>query len=163
MKSRRACREYAVQGLYQCDIVRDMRHEKVEAFLNHLIAYPDFAVCDGDEDGSESDLVSTPVSNSIHVSDYCRTLLYGVIDNLEVIDATLASSSTNWSIGRMAAVDRCILRIATYELLFCADVPAKVVINEAVEISKDFSGEEAYLFINGVLDKVREVIQQPHS
>jgi N utilization substance protein B len=161
MKSRRACREYAVQGLYQCDIVGDLRHGKVEEFLSHLCAYPEFATYDPEEAGPTPETAShEPAKLTIQVSEFCRNLLHGVLENLEAIDAALARSSTNWSVNRMVAVDRSILRIATYELLFSPDVPAKVIINEAVEIAKDFSGGESYLFINGVLDRVRELVRE---
>ena len=159
-KSRRTCREYALQGLYQLDSLRDFRPEAIGDFLQHLVQYPvveadlaeDDNACSKSLGGEGSQ--ATEADRVIEVGEYCHTLLYGVVEQLSAVDAALTAASTNWGVARMTRVDRCILRLAAYELLFCPDVPPKVVINEAVEISRDFSGDEAYLFINGVLDRI---------
>jgi N utilization substance protein B len=129
MKSRRACREAALQVLYQCDVLADYSEETVSFFFEHF--------------RSQSDL-SEDERLQAH-SDYSQQLVSGV-------------ASTNWSVSRMACVDRNIIRIATYEMLFSSEVPRKVCINEAIEISKRFSADESPKFINGVLDKVAELI-----
>jgi N utilization substance protein B len=67
--------------------------------------------------------------------------------------------SSNWKVQRMACVDRNILRMAVYELLYCADIPAKVSINEAVDIAKKFGASESGSFINGILDSIRTALE----
>ncbi|MCM8815703.1 MAG: transcription antitermination factor NusB [Candidatus Omnitrophica bacterium] len=81
-------------------------------------------------------------------------LVLGVVKNLTFIDELLSKYSTNWDISRMSYVDRNILRIAVYEMLFAPDVPDVVVINEAIEISKIYSGADSGKFINGLLDRI---------
>ena len=83
---------------------------------------------------------------------YARELAIGVAKNREAIDRMLAGHATNWRIERMAAVDRNILRLALYELLFDKETPPAVVIDEAVEIAKRFGSERSSQFVNGVLD-----------
>ncbi|MCM8783051.1 MAG: transcription antitermination factor NusB [Candidatus Omnitrophica bacterium] len=90
------------------------------------------------------------------VREFAEFLFRGVIDNLSQINLKISSASQNWSIRRMAIVDRNILRLASFELLFCSDIPPKVSINEAVELAKKFSGREAARFVNGILDKIKE-------
>lgn len=85
---------------------------------------------------------------------YCTRLVEGVVEHREQIDALLAGASQNWALDRMAAVDRNILRVAVYELLFTPEVPPKVAIDEAIEIAKHYSTAEAPAFINGVLDAI---------
>ncbi|MEN8256623.1 MAG: transcription antitermination factor NusB [Thermodesulfobacteriota bacterium] len=84
--------------------------------------------------------------------DYGNELVSGVKSNLDEIDALIKVHADNWKVSRMAVVDRNILRIAFYEMLHCSDVPDAVAVNEAVEIAKRFSTDEAPAFINGILD-----------
>jgi N utilization substance protein B len=86
------------------------------------------------------------------VRHFAESLVFGVSENLEQIDNALADFSTNWALDRMARVDLALLRLAAYELLCCADVPANVVINEAIEVGKRFGTAETSSFINGILD-----------
>ena len=79
-------------------------------------------------------------------------LVRGTIGRRDEIDARLAEQADNWRLDRMAAVDRNILRLAMYELLFAPDTPPAVVIDEAVEIAKRFGSERSSQFVNGVLD-----------
>ena len=72
------------------------------------------------------------------------------------IDARLATHARNWRVERMAVIDRLVLRLAVYELLASPETPAKVIINEAIELARTFSGDEAVAFVNGVLDAVRK-------
>lgn len=82
-------------------------------------------------------------------------LVKGVVENKGEIDARLAETSSNWKLARMDYVDRNIIRIAVYEILFCDDIPAKVAINEAVDIGKKYGTEKSGAFINGILDSIR--------
>jgi N utilization substance protein B len=90
------------------------------------------------------------------VKDYCRWLIDGVIANREIIDRNIQSVSERWRLSRMPVVDRNIIRMAAFELLYEEDVAAPIVINEAIEIAKKFSGEQAATFINGILDALRK-------
>ncbi|MDR1713664.1 MAG: transcription antitermination factor NusB [Coriobacteriales bacterium] len=87
--------------------------------------------------------------------DFTRMLLEGVSAHLSEVDARIAATSENWSIERMPLVDKTILRLATYEMLFVESVPASVSINEAVELAKCFGGEDdSSRFVNGVLGRI---------
>ncbi len=82
-------------------------------------------------------------------------MLEGVTENLSAIDALIKKYASNWRISRMAAIDRNIILIAVYEFCFGKDVPATVAINEAIEIAKRFSTDDAGPFVNGILDTIR--------
>ncbi len=88
--------------------------------------------------------------------DFCRTLVAGVEEHLTEIDAIVGETSEHWSVSRMPLVDRNILRIATYELLYAEDVPPSVAINEAVELAKVYGGDDSSKFVNGVLGRIAE-------
>lgn len=90
---------------------------------------------------------------------YGNWLIEGIRAHATEVDAAIQSVSVNWRIPRMAVVDRNILRIAVYELLFEKTLVPAIVINEAIEIAKKYSGEEASVFINGILDAVRKTLQ----
>ena len=78
----------------------------------------------------------------------------GTIAKLEELDQAIAECLHNWQLQRLAAVDRNILRLCAYELLFCPEIPVAVAINEALELSKAFSSDESTKFLNGILDKL---------
>ncbi len=86
--------------------------------------------------------------------NFIDSVVKGTVDNLEEIDSIISSVSRGWSIERMAKVDLAILRLAVYELKFGKATPKKVVINEAVELAKKYSSDNAPSFINGVLGKI---------
>jgi N utilization substance protein B len=88
------------------------------------------------------------------VPDYAQTLVVGVAENLPRIDELLAACSKEWSVDRMPPVDRTVLRLAVFEVLWCDDIPTAVAINEAVELAKSLSTDESPAFINGVLSQV---------
>jgi N utilization substance protein B len=88
------------------------------------------------------------------VREFAERLAQGVIAEREELDRVIGSSGSNWRIDRMPIVDRNILRAAVYELLRMADVPAKVSVNEAIELAKRFADDETRRFVNGVLDQV---------
>lgn len=94
------------------------------------------------------------------LSPYALKLLTGVEENKEAIDEYVKISSENWALGRMPAVDRSLLRLAIYEMLYVKDVPVSVSINEAVELAKDFGGEdESPRFVNGILGRIAKSIE----
>jgi len=87
--------------------------------------------------------------------EYSKMLIRGLAEHLEEVDNCLADSSENWSLGRMPLVDRCILRLAVYEMRFVDSVPVSVSINEAIELAHEFGGEdESGGFVNGVLGNI---------
>lgn len=85
------------------------------------------------------------------VKDFVRSLVRGTMDNLAKIDETINNFAREWTVERMAGVDRNILRLAVYEVLFVNDIPSAVSINEAVELAKIYGTEESAKFINGIL------------
>ncbi|MFG6445690.1 transcription antitermination factor NusB [Microbacterium sp. P06] len=85
---------------------------------------------------------------------YARDIVDGIIDHGDEIDEQIVTFAKDWSLARMPAVDRALLRIATWEVLFNADVPAAVAIDEAVEMAKEFSTEESGSFVHGVLGRI---------
>jgi N utilization substance protein B len=88
------------------------------------------------------------------IPDYAQTLVLGVADNRARIDELLSASSAGWSVDRMPSVDRAILRLAVYELLWCEQVPTAVAIDEAVELAKSLSTDDSPAFVNGVLSRI---------
>ena len=85
---------------------------------------------------------------------FARELFSGVVDNKDKIDALLKEHSSHWQLDRMAAIDRNILRLGTFELIFRTDIPPKVAINEAVELAKKYGSQDSANFVNAVLDKI---------
>lgn len=85
---------------------------------------------------------------------FAERLVAGVLEQKQELDALISKYATNWKISRMPIVDRNILRAGVYELLWMDDVPAKVTLNEAVELAKSFGDDEGSKFVNGILDKV---------
>ncbi len=92
-----------------------------------------------------------PVYNNV---EFVEKIVMGTLTNLACIDKNISSISQDWNIERMASVDRNIIRLAFYEILFCSDIPNNVSVNEAVELGKVYGGEESARFINGILGKV---------
>ena len=110
-----------------------------------------------------SDLVDagSVLEDETPLSDYAVRLIDGVDEKMLAINARLASTSENWKLDRMPVVDRCILRLAAYEMLYVDEVPVSVAINEAVELAKGFGGEdESPRFVNGVLGRIARQIEE---
>jgi N utilization substance protein B len=133
MRRRTLAREYALQILYQIDITHD----------NYAASLSNFWQAHSEENIGEE------------IKNFTGELVKGAIDNIEKIDARIAQYATNWQLKRMAVVDRNILRLASFELMFRDDIPLKVSINEAIELAKKYSGWEASKFVNGILDKIK--------
>jgi N utilization substance protein B len=128
MGSRRKAREYALQLLFQ----QDSSQQKI--------------IFD------ENAALLSPAVNP--VKDFVDRLVKGVTRNLAEIDSLIRKHAEHWSLERMALVDRNILRLAVFELLYLDDIPAKVTLNEAIEIAKRYGDESSGSFINGILDKI---------
>jgi N utilization substance protein B len=133
MKERTKARETALQALYQID------------------------VSDGDVEENLASLTS-----GLHLGPeakrYSEVLVRGVVSSRKEIDGLIEKYSENWALERMLLVDRNILRIAAYELLYCPDIPYKVAIDEAVELAKKYGSEDSGAFINGILDRVAKAL-----
>ena len=100
------------------------------------------------------DLICEDFRSQESVKLFSAQLVQGVCENQDKLDALIVSASKNWRLERMARLDKCILRLAAFEILFMEDIPPKVSIDEAVEIGKKFGGEDSGSFINGVLDNI---------
>ena len=86
--------------------------------------------------------------------EFAGSLVSSVLGHRDELDAEIAEVATNWNIKRMAAVDRNVLRLGLAELTICPETPHKVILNEAVELAKQYSSEDAGAFVNGLLDKL---------
>ena len=131
MRKRTRGRELALQMLYQFDARGQDALDQLDFFV-------------------ESEAPGEPEAH-----EFARTLVQGSIDSREEIDGLLIGAAENWKLHRMAIVDRNILRMAIYELLHLDEVPAKVTINEAIELGKRYSTKQSGSFINGILDRIR--------
>ena len=129
MGIRRKARELALQVLYQMEVTRDPAPAGPDSFWGH---FP-----------------SRPASR-----DFAQRLVAGTVEHRAEIDGSLAEAAENWKLDRMSRVDLTILRLATYELLYCPDIPLRVSIDEAIEIGNRYGSDDSPTFINGVLDRV---------
>jgi N utilization substance protein B len=107
----------------------------------------------------DESLESVSRNKKLHpeVIRFMRILVKGTAENMDEIDRLLTDNAENWTLNRMATVDRNILRIGTYEIMKMADIPVNVIINEAIEIAKNYSTLASSKFINGILDKLKNV------
>ena len=136
MRNRTRSRECALQMLYQIDIRQSDAKQVIGDFWD---AHEQL-----DED----------------VKAYANRLVEGTLERRPDIDARITAHADNWNLNRMAVIDRNILRLGAYELLYLDDVPSKVCINEAIELAKRFGDAESGKFINGVLDAIHK--KGPH-
>ncbi|MGG0667939.1 transcription antitermination factor NusB [Sporosarcina koreensis] len=123
---RREAREKAVQTLFQLD--------NTEMSIEEAIPY----------------IMERPIN------PFYESLVKGTTEHREEVDKVLSSKLENWSLDRLPKIERTILRLAVYELLYHEDVPHKVILNEAVELCKQFGDEKSGRFVNGVLSKFEE-------
>jgi N utilization substance protein B len=129
--SRRSARIIALQALYQIDICG----KSVEDVLGF--------------DWLEKEADSQTL-------DFAITLIEGSVKYQKIIDSAIVSQLEHWDLDRLSFVDRAILRFSTYSLYFQDDVPDTVVINEAIDLAKQFGSDDSYRFVNGVLDGIRK-------
>jgi N utilization substance protein B len=132
-------REAALQMLYQWEVGRTAITEVIETYWH--VEQPD----------------AVPPSEALR--QFATDLAVGTVGHLEDIDPLITASAANWRLERMAAVDRAILRMAVYEFLHEADTPRKAVINEALELARTFSTEDAVKFVNGILDAIKRRLE----
>ncbi|MDD3656780.1 MAG: transcription antitermination factor NusB [Atribacterota bacterium] len=136
MGNRRVAREMALKILFQVDLV----HCNVNEASSYTFQIEDLLQC----------------NDSDSIISFSQDLVKGVLANLNEIDALIRKHANNWSLERMANIDRNILRIAIYEIVFIDNIPKSVSINEAVELAKKYSTENSFGFVNGVLGKVEK-------
>ncbi len=99
--------------------------------------------------------------SSARTRQFAAELIQGVLDHFDAIDERIKRVTANYELHRIAPVDRNILRVALYEMLYTSDVPPVVCINEAIEIAKRFGSEESGRFVNGILDRLKEEVVRP--
>jgi len=136
MKRRSRAREVALQLLFQFDNNGKTPREAVEPFAAQRLREPALV-------------------------KFCMALYDGVTRNVKDIDLRLSQAAENWRVARMTAVDRNILRIGAFEILYQPDTPHAVVVDEAVELARRFGTEDSSAFVNGVLDRLRRDAAPP--
>lgn len=132
---RRKARELALEFIYQTEI-RDELEEFTEDVLVFFL----------EEQRVEDE----------EIKNFATTLIKGTLANLPLIDKKISKYSINWSLSRMSYIDRNIMRVAIYEILFLDTIPELVSINEAIELAKKYSTIESPKFVNGILHKIKE-------
>lgn len=100
---------------------------------------------------AEEIFVKATQIRGLEYDDYVKEIFFGSYENSEVIDSAVEKHLTGWKKERISPVSKAIIRLAAYEILFMSDVPARVSINEAVELAKKYDDEKSYSFVNGVL------------
>ena len=139
MASRRRAREFALQALYQADVADGTASRALEGLWPVLVEGQDLTTSRPAEDEEIA---------------FSRRVVAGVERSRPELDALIERASNHWRLARMPVIDRNILRLAAYELLYCPDVPASVSINEAVELAKRFGDKDSRAFVNGLLDRI---------
>lgn len=132
MKKRREARIKALEVLYQHEISQEPIDDVIDVLKQIEVKFPEFA----------------------------EDLIYGVMKNLTAIDKQVAYASNRWTLDRMPTIDRNILRIATFEMIFENEIPISVSINEAVEIAKEYGTPDSSKFVNGVLGAIATDIEK---
>jgi transcription antitermination protein NusB len=135
MGTRRRARELAMQALFYMDVNHNAAPAMLQRFCENFI----------------------PPQKA---RPFFMKLVTGVLENQPQIDELIERFSKNWRVKRMACVDRNVMRIAVFEMLFCQDIPPKVSINEAIDVGKKFGTEESGAFINGIIDRIRIGIEK---
>jgi len=136
MGARREGREAAIQFLYQRDLNAGTGPMELDAYYRFRSLSPS-------------------------AKRFCDRLIRGALEQLESLDENIRSHADNYDLHRLSAVDRNVLRLATYEIIHCPDTPPVVAINEAIEIAKKYSTEESGKFVNGILDRIRLTLGRP--
>lgn len=161
MGTRRQARERAVQFLFQHD---HNPPEDLKGALEHFWMHQRPVVIELLEGkstwGREKEL-PPPTVDDLAIREFSEPLVCGVLQNLEEIDDRLQFLAANWDLHRMAGVDRNILRLAAYEMMYRVDIPPVVTINEAIDIAKKFSTDESGKFVNGILDEMAAQLSRP--
>lgn len=137
MGKRRRSRELALQVLYQLDITKQDAIKAIAQSRDHF------------SEKEEGD-------------GFAERIVLGVLEHGQEIDRLIEQYSENWRLDRMSMIDRNILRMALFELLYCEDIPPKVTLDEAIELGKRYGSGDSGSFINGILDRIQnEVVRKP--
>ncbi|AHV98231.1 transcription antitermination factor NusB [Paenibacillus sabinae] len=142
---RRVAREIIVQSLYQMEMNEVESGEAVEMLL---------------EEASEENETERVISDELLLKDYVLSHVNGIWEAKPAIDDMLEHYLKGWQMSRLSRVDRQILRLAAYEMIYLNDVPAKVAVNEAIELAKHFGTEDSGKFVNGVLGKMIQDLEE---
>jgi N utilization substance protein B len=141
MGQRRKSREIALQMLYQLEMTGEPPNEVIGLYYEI-------------ESGEDEKIADSDYS----VRPFAEQLVNGVYQHRSELDAKIVAASENWRLERMSIIDRNVLRIALFEMLYCQEIPPKVSINEAIDLGKTFGSPDSGAFINGILDHLlREV------
>jgi N utilization substance protein B len=134
---RRKSREFALQVLYQLNITKEDATRALTQFQEHFSPNGD-------------------------VDEFLKRLVLGVLEHCQELDRLIEQYLENWRLDRINWIDRNILRMALFELLYCEEIPPKVTINEAIDLGKRYGSEDSGSFINGILDRIQnEVVRKP--
>ena len=125
--------------LYQCEVGKAGAYESISTYWSAQEAPADLAE---------------------PLREFANRIVRGTLDRQAEIDGMLSAHAQNWRVERMAVIDRLVLRLGVFEMLSENDTPSKVIINEALELARSFSGEESVAFVNGVLDAVRKELRR---
>lgn len=144
LRERRDARCRAVQFLYQVDAGRDteLDAESLDRFW-----------LQGQQE-DEDEIPAADAGVTVRVRELADRLVHGVIDKCPELDRAITECTENWRVERMSIIDRNILRLAAYELLFCEEIPPKATVNEAIELAKRFGDKDSPRFVNGIVDKL---------
>ncbi|TCZ77457.1 transcription antitermination factor NusB [Paenibacillus albiflavus] len=142
---RRVAREIALQSLYQLGMT-EVSHEDAIAVAIH----------EAENDNEGEIVLSEPTVSP----QYVYELVEGTLNHKETIDDLLTEFLKGWKLDRLSRIDREVLRLAAYEMLYKEDMPAKVVVNEAIELAKHFGTDESGKFVNGVLGNMIKQLDQ---
>jgi len=138
MDPRSRAREVTLQLLYQRDLNPRAPRDGIEWFVHERL-------------------------NNPPAETFCLGLFDGAVANAEAVDRNITEAAQNWRLTRMAVVDRNVLRLGAYELLFSPQTPASVVLNEAIELARRYGSLNSPSFVNGVLDRIRSRAEVPSS
>lgn len=137
MGKRRRSRELALQVLYQLDITKQDAIKAIAQSRDHF-------------------------SEKEERDGFAERIVLGVLEHGQEIDRLIEQYSENWRLDRMSMIDRNVLRMALFELLYCEDIPPKVTLDEAIELGKRYGSGDSGSFINGILDRIQnEVVRKP--
>jgi N utilization substance protein B len=139
LRRRRKSREYALQVLFQLNITKQEAVKALSQFQEHFSS-------DGEAD------------------EFLKHLVLGVLEHRQELDRLIEQYSENWRLDRINIIERNILRMALFELLYCEEIPPKVTINEAIDLGKRYGSGDSGGFINGILDRIQnEFVRKPIS
>ena len=110
-------------------------------------------VCKKDESAEEI-LEKATEERALEINDYVKGVFFGVYQNMEALEGVIAKNLVGWKKERVSLVSMAILRLGAYEILYREDIPAKVSINECIELSKKYDDEKTYIFVNGVVNAI---------